>query len=212
MKESNVEHLVGAQSFDCQWRTKIKYQKPVVKVVRDLLTKKWIFVKRNNQVSAKSWCLGNLPPPCKDTQALVMSRCEEGSSRQRKVSTKHMKQGFKVAQNRLTKKWIFQKKDRMLRDVIESTLLLEALGCLYRCRYSLGRFLCLQVAPLASWLTVVQSGLVFCCCCFRCVVLFLECGDVHGSSLASYQVSIYTLGCISLSPTLMNGSTPTVFF
>jgi hypothetical protein len=87
-----------------------------------------VFLKRDNQMSAKSWCSGNLPPPCKDTQALVMSRCEEGSSRQRKVSTKHMKQGFKVAHNQLTKKWIIRKKDRMLRDVFESALLLEALG------------------------------------------------------------------------------------
>jgi hypothetical protein len=39
-----------------------------------------------------------------------------------------MNQGFKVAHIQLTKKWIIQKKDRMLRDVFESALLLEALG------------------------------------------------------------------------------------
>jgi hypothetical protein len=89
--------------------------------------KKWVFVKRNNQVSDKSRCFGNLPSPCKDTQALVMSRCEEGSSRQRKVSTKHMNRSFKVTQNQLIKKWILRKKDRMVRDVFESALLLEAL-------------------------------------------------------------------------------------
>jgi hypothetical protein len=60
--------------------------------------KKWVFVKRSNEMSAKS-CFGNLPPPSKDTQALVMPRCEEGSYRQRKVSTKPLERDFKVAHN-----------------------------------------------------------------------------------------------------------------
>jgi predicted Ser/Thr protein kinase len=33
-----------------------------------------------------------------------------------------------VAGNRLTKKWVVVKKDRQLREVIEMTMLLEALG------------------------------------------------------------------------------------
>jgi hypothetical protein len=77
---------------------------------------------------AKSLCFGNLPPPSLETQAPAMSRCEEDSCRQRKGSIKPLKHGFKVGQNQLRKKWIVQKKDRQLRDVIESALLLEALG------------------------------------------------------------------------------------
>jgi hypothetical protein len=54
--------------------TKIKCQKPAIKVVRDLLTKKWVFVKRNKQLSAMSLCLSNLPPPIRDIQAPVMPK------------------------------------------------------------------------------------------------------------------------------------------
>jgi hypothetical protein len=40
VKEFNVEHPVGTQSFNCQWKTKMNCRKPVVKVIRDLLMKK----------------------------------------------------------------------------------------------------------------------------------------------------------------------------
>jgi hypothetical protein len=52
VKESNVKHLVSSQSFSCHQRNKIKCQKPAIKVVRDLLTKKWIFMKRKDLKSA----------------------------------------------------------------------------------------------------------------------------------------------------------------
>jgi hypothetical protein len=58
----------------------------------------------------------------------VLASCEEGYSRQREDGTKSVMRGFKVAQTRLSKKWIIRKKDRQLRDIIESALLFEALG------------------------------------------------------------------------------------
>jgi transcriptional regulator of met regulon len=79
---------------------------------------------------------------CKHTRALVMPRCEEGSYRQRKVNTKSLKRGFKVAHNQLTKKWI-----QDLREVTKSTLLLEALG------------MPLKISPLLIVCFVLQSPL-----------------------------------------------------
>jgi hypothetical protein len=67
------------------------------KVVRDLLTKKWIFVFRKDLKSAKPLCSGKLPLPPKDVHAPMMLRSEEGSCRQWRVSTKPMKRDFKVA-------------------------------------------------------------------------------------------------------------------
>jgi hypothetical protein len=46
-----VECPVDTQSFSHYWKTKLKCQKLVVKVVQDILTKKWIFVRRNKQLS-----------------------------------------------------------------------------------------------------------------------------------------------------------------
>jgi hypothetical protein len=40
------------RSFICHRRTKINYRKPVVKVVQDMLTKKWVFVRKNKKLSA----------------------------------------------------------------------------------------------------------------------------------------------------------------
>jgi hypothetical protein len=51
VKVSDVERPVDTQSFSYYWKTKLKCQKPVVKVVQDILTKKWIFVRRNKQLS-----------------------------------------------------------------------------------------------------------------------------------------------------------------
>jgi hypothetical protein len=87
-KDSNVEHLVDTWSISCQRKTKIKGRKPSIRVVRDLLTKKWVFVKRNSLRSAMLRCSNNLPPSSIVTQALVLASCEEGSSRQRKDNTK----------------------------------------------------------------------------------------------------------------------------
>jgi hypothetical protein len=53
MKESFVEHPVDTQSFICHQRAKINCRKPVVKVVRDMLTKKWVFVQKNKKLSAR---------------------------------------------------------------------------------------------------------------------------------------------------------------
>jgi hypothetical protein len=53
---SDVERPVDTQSCSHHRKTKLNCQKPVVKVIRDMLTKKWIFVKRNEQLS-------NLPLP-----------------------------------------------------------------------------------------------------------------------------------------------------
>jgi hypothetical protein len=63
VRNSKVEHLVSTQSFSRQRKTTINCRKPVVKVVRDLLTKKCVFVKRSNHMSAKSLYFGNLPLP-----------------------------------------------------------------------------------------------------------------------------------------------------
>jgi hypothetical protein len=52
VKKSIVEHPMDTLSFHHQQRTKIKSQKPVVKVVHDILTKKWFFIKRDKQLSA----------------------------------------------------------------------------------------------------------------------------------------------------------------
>jgi hypothetical protein len=35
MKDSNVEYLMGTRSINCQWKTKIKGQKPFVRVIED---------------------------------------------------------------------------------------------------------------------------------------------------------------------------------
>jgi hypothetical protein len=40
VKDSNVEHFVDARSCNLYWGIRLKCQKPVVKVVRDILTKK----------------------------------------------------------------------------------------------------------------------------------------------------------------------------
>jgi hypothetical protein len=96
-KDSNMEHLVDTQTFSCQQKTKIKGQTPPVRVVRDLLMKKWVFVKRNKLKSVEPRCSDNLPPSPIVAQAPVLASCEEGSSRQRKVSTESVMQGFKVA-------------------------------------------------------------------------------------------------------------------
>jgi hypothetical protein len=77
MKKSIVERLVGTLSFNRRQSTKIKCRKPVVKVVSDLLTEKWIFVKRNRHLSAMSPCLENPVPPVKIIQALVRFTSEE---------------------------------------------------------------------------------------------------------------------------------------
>jgi hypothetical protein len=61
--DSDVERPMNTHSFSHHQKTKLKCQKPVVKVVRDMLTKKWVFVKRNNQLSALSPCLSNIFPP-----------------------------------------------------------------------------------------------------------------------------------------------------
>jgi hypothetical protein len=141
-KDSNVEYLVDTQSISSQWKTKLKGQKPYVRVVRDLLIKKWVFVKRNKLRSAKPQCFSNLTPSPIVAQAPVLASCEEGYSRQRKDNIKFVMQGFKVAETGLSKKWIIRKKNRQLRDIIESALLFEALG--------LPRLSCLLVIPLAS--------------------------------------------------------------
>jgi hypothetical protein len=63
VKVSDVKCPVDTQSLSHHQKTKLKCQKPVVKVVRDMLTKKWIFVKKNKQLRALSPCLSNLRPP-----------------------------------------------------------------------------------------------------------------------------------------------------
>jgi hypothetical protein len=75
-----------------------------------LLTKKWVFVKRNKLRSANPRCSSNLPPSPIVTQALEVASYEEGYSRQRKDCTKYVMRGFKVAQIGLSKKWIIRKK------------------------------------------------------------------------------------------------------
>lgn len=52
MKVDVVERPVRTQSFNHHRRTKIKSRKPVIKVVHDMLTKKWLFIKRDKQLSA----------------------------------------------------------------------------------------------------------------------------------------------------------------
>jgi hypothetical protein len=42
---------MDTQNFSRHRKTKIKYQKPVVKVVHDMLIKKWVFMKRKKQFS-----------------------------------------------------------------------------------------------------------------------------------------------------------------
>jgi hypothetical protein len=70
VKESSVHCPVGIRCSSHHRRTKIKYRKSVVKVIHDMLTKKWVFVKMNKQPSATPPpppppppCLSNLPPP-----------------------------------------------------------------------------------------------------------------------------------------------------
>jgi hypothetical protein len=41
---------MDTRSFSYHLRTKIKCEKSIVKVVRDMLTKKWVFVKRKKAV------------------------------------------------------------------------------------------------------------------------------------------------------------------
>jgi hypothetical protein len=45
---------MGSQSFSFNRRTKNKSQTSVFKVVRDMLTKKWVFIKKEKQLSASS--------------------------------------------------------------------------------------------------------------------------------------------------------------
>jgi hypothetical protein len=67
MEKSTLERSVDNQSFSHPQSIKIKFRKSGVKVVRDLLTKKWIFVKRDKQLSvlaevARLLKLLSLPP------------------------------------------------------------------------------------------------------------------------------------------------------
>jgi hypothetical protein len=52
VKKSSVGHLVDTRSFHHHKRTRIKYQKSVVKVIRDMLIEKWIFIKRGKHLTA----------------------------------------------------------------------------------------------------------------------------------------------------------------
>jgi hypothetical protein len=63
VKVSDVERPMDTQRFSHHRKTKSKCRKSVVKVARGMMTKKWIFVKRNKQVNALSPCLSNLIPP-----------------------------------------------------------------------------------------------------------------------------------------------------
>jgi hypothetical protein len=73
--------------------------------------------------------LGYVNEPHSSNEALVVHpKGNQSSYRQMKVSTKSKKPSFKVVWGRLLKKWIVDKKDRQLCDVIEMTILLEALG------------------------------------------------------------------------------------
>jgi hypothetical protein len=80
----------------------------------------------------------------------------QSSCRQKKGSAKSKKQSFKVARDRLTKKWTVVKKGQQLKDAIEMAFLLEALGC------------CLMLL-----LSLFHS----------CSISLPEYGDVHGSNL-----------------------------
>jgi hypothetical protein len=51
VEKSTLNRLVDNRSFSHHQRIKIKSQKPVVKIVCDMLIKKWVFVKRDNQLS-----------------------------------------------------------------------------------------------------------------------------------------------------------------
>jgi hypothetical protein len=51
VEKSLVEHLGVAQNFNHHQKIKVKARKSIVKVVRDMLTKKWIFVKRDKKLS-----------------------------------------------------------------------------------------------------------------------------------------------------------------
>jgi hypothetical protein len=54
MNVYDVERLMDTQNFSRHRKTTIKYQKPVVKVVHDMLIKKWVFMKRKKQFRARS--------------------------------------------------------------------------------------------------------------------------------------------------------------
>jgi hypothetical protein len=121
-----VEHFVDARSCNLYWGTRLKCQKPVVKVVRDILTKKCVFMKRNKQLRAMSHSSHH--KPLSNNKAMIEQPVENQSSyRQRNVSTKSKKTCFTVAQNWLMKKWVIGYKDQQLRDVFEMATLLEAL-------------------------------------------------------------------------------------
>jgi hypothetical protein len=62
VKVSDVQRSVDTQRFSHHRNIKSKYRKPIVKVIRNMVTKKWIFVKRNKQVNALPPCLTNLLP------------------------------------------------------------------------------------------------------------------------------------------------------
>jgi hypothetical protein len=47
-----VERPVVTQNFNHHQMTKVKSQKPIIKVVHYMLIEKWIFVKRDKQLSA----------------------------------------------------------------------------------------------------------------------------------------------------------------
>jgi hypothetical protein len=51
VEKSTLNRLVDNRSFSHHQRIKIKSQKLVVKIVCDMLIKKWVFVKRDNQLS-----------------------------------------------------------------------------------------------------------------------------------------------------------------
>jgi hypothetical protein len=53
VKESFVEHPMDTRGVIGHRRTKINYRKPFVKVVRDMLTKKWVFIRKNKKLSAR---------------------------------------------------------------------------------------------------------------------------------------------------------------
>jgi hypothetical protein len=82
------------------------------------------FKARNNY---KLSSIAPLSLPSKNEAMATHPEGKQSLYRQRKVKSKSKKLGFKVAQNRLTKKWVVVNKDRQLREVIEMAMLLEAL-------------------------------------------------------------------------------------
>jgi hypothetical protein len=77
VKKPIVEHPVDTRHFCRYHRTNLKCQRPVIKVVCDMLIRKWVFIKRNKQLSTISPCVGNLLPRVEYIHTPVRSKSEE---------------------------------------------------------------------------------------------------------------------------------------